>query len=132
DDAVEFLKRIVPTYEDAGTKEWTWGIVVKENGKLIGGCSIFGEPEHARAEIGYVIARPYWGQGLVTEAVREMLRLGFDELGLNRIEARCRPENIGSARVMEKNGMTYEGTLREQMFVKGKYWDWKLYSILRR
>src|SRR6266487_1640266 len=60
DDAIGFLNRIVPTYEDKKTKIWTWGVVLKENGKLIGGCSIWGEPEHARAEIGYVIGRPYW------------------------------------------------------------------------
>ncbi len=132
DDAIAFLNMVVSSYEDTATKAWTWGIVLKENGKLIGSCGIWGKPEHARAEIGYVIGQPYWGRGLVSEAVREVIRLGFDNLGLNRIEARCDPENIGSARVMEKSGMTYEGILREQTFIKGRYWDWKLYSILRR
>ena len=48
------------------------------------------------------------------------------------MEARCEPANIGSARVMEKKGMSYEGTIREQMYVKDRYVDLKLYSILKR
>ncbi|MDQ4003995.1 MAG: GNAT family N-acetyltransferase, partial [Actinomycetota bacterium] len=56
---------------------------------------------------------------------------GFRKMGLNRIEARCIAKNIASARVMEKAGMTYEGTLREREFVKGAYRDMKLYSVLR-
>lgn len=83
-------------------------------------------------EIGYVMARPYWGQGLMTEALREVLRFGFDALGLNRIQARCKVENAASARVMEKTGMTFEGVLRESSFSKGRFLDLKLYSILRR
>src|SRR5438105_4606081 len=98
DDATIFLNVIMPTYDDPKNKEWAWGMALKGNGKLIGSCALWGEPVHARAEVGYVIGRPYWGQGLVTEAVREILRLGFEELGLNRIQARCHPENIGSAR----------------------------------
>ena len=57
---------------------------------------------------------------------------GFEQMSLNRIEARCELPNIGSARVMEKIGMTYEGVLREQMYTKGAYRDVKMYSILRR
>lgn len=132
DDSIQFLNRVVPTYEDPANKEWTWGVMLKENGKLIGACGIWGKPQHARAEVGYVIGRAYWGQGLVPEAVREILRFGFEELKLNRIEAMCHPNNLASARVMEKSGMSYEGTLREHAFMKGSYWDWKVYAILRR
>ncbi len=66
------------------------------------------------------------------EAVRAMIRFGFEMMNLNRVEARCIAENIASARVMEKAGMTFEGILREHMFVKGKYQDLKMYSILRK
>jgi ribosomal-protein-alanine N-acetyltransferase len=50
---------------------------------------------------------------------------------LNRVEARCIAENTASARVMEKAGMSYEGTMREREYIKGAYRDMKLYSILR-
>ncbi len=66
------------------------------------------------------------------EAVRAVIRFGFGRMGLNRVQARCIAENVASARVMEKAGMAYEGTLRESEFIKGAYRDMKLYSILRR
>lgn len=97
-----------------------WGIEHKADGKFIGTCG-FGNwiTQHQRAEIGYALARPYWSQGYMTEAVRATLIFGFDTMQLNRIEARCKLENIGSARVLEKVGMTFEGVVRQHMFLKG-------------
>jgi ribosomal-protein-alanine N-acetyltransferase len=111
-----------------------WGVVLKDDGVFIGTCGIdVGyAPEHARAELGYVLSRKHWGKGLMPEAVRAVIRFSFGRMGLNRVEARCIAENTASARVMEKAGMTYEGTLREREFIKGAYRDMKLYSILRR
>jgi [ribosomal protein S5]-alanine N-acetyltransferase len=74
-------------------------------------------PEHARAELGYVLSREHWGKGLMPEAVRAVIRFGFGRMELNRIQARCVAENTASARVMEKAGMTYEGTLRESEYL---------------
>jgi ribosomal-protein-alanine N-acetyltransferase len=111
-----------------------WGVVLKYDAVFIGTSGIYVgyAPEHARAELGYVLSREYWGKGLMPEAVRAVIRFSFGRMGLNRVEARCIAENTASARVMEKAGMTYEGTLREREFIKGAYRDMKLYSILRR
>jgi [ribosomal protein S5]-alanine N-acetyltransferase len=109
-----------------------WGIVHRSDAKLIGTCGIVRERASHRAEINFALSRRYWNQGYMTEAVREIIRFGFDVLGLNRIQARCKVSNVGSARVMEKAGMTFEGVLREYSFSKGKYLDLKMYSILRR
>jgi len=68
----------------------------------------------------------------MNEAVCVVIRFGFEGLGLNRIQARCKVVNVGSARVMEKAGMAFEGVLREYSFSKGEYLDLKMYSILRR
>jgi len=119
-------------YEHPESASFSWGLVLKESGKLIGTMGMSVNRRDSRAEIGYAIGRRYWGMGLTTEATKAVIRYGFEELGLNRIEARCDPANIGSARVMEKAGMTFEGVLREQMFSKGRYDDLKIYSILRR
>ena len=110
-----------------------WGIVLKEDGAFVGtrGVDVGYAPEHARAEPGYVLSREHWGRGIMPEAVRAIIRFGFDRTGLNRMEARCIAENTASARVMEKAGMTYEDTLREREFIKGVYRDMELYSILR-
>lgn len=111
-----------------------WGVVRKEDGAFVGTCGLDAgyAPEHARAELGYVLSREYWGKGLMPEAVRAVICFGFERAELNRVEARCIVENTASARVMEKAGMTCEGTLREREFIKGSYRDIKLYSILRR
>jgi ribosomal-protein-alanine N-acetyltransferase len=111
-----------------------WGVVLKDDGVFIGTCGIDAgySPEHARAELGYVLSREHWGKGLMPEAVRAVIRFGFGRMELNRIEARCIAENTASARVMEKAGMTYEGTLRQREYIKGAYRDMKHYAILRR
>lgn len=103
----------------------------KGDGHIVGTCGFVNwSLDHARAELGYAIHREYWGQGLVPEAVRAMISFGFEKIGLNRIEARCIAENTASARVMEKAGMSYEGTLRQREFIKGAYRNIKLYAIL--
>ena len=131
EDSREFLRFATEGYErgDFGG----WGLLLKDSGAFIGTCGLDAgyAPEHARAELGYVLAREHWGRSLMPEAVRAVIRFGFVRAKLNRIEARCIAENVASARVMEKVGMTYEGTLREREFIKGAYRDMKLYSILR-
>ena len=130
-DSQEFLLRILSLYESGHLADW--GIEHKADGKFIGTCGFaVWEPYHSKAEIGYAMSRQYWGQGLMTEAARRVIDFGFENMQLNRVEARCMVENIGSARVMEKSGMTYEGILREHMYAKGRYNDLKIYSILRR
>ncbi len=81
-------------------------------------------------DLGYVLNAKYWGQGIATEATQRLLTFGFDDLGLHRIFATCHPENIGSARVLEKAGFQLEGRLREDKLVRGAYRDSLLYAIL--
>jgi RimJ/RimL family protein N-acetyltransferase len=129
-DSRAFLELAVRKYE--GGDEPDWGIVYKGDGHIVGTCGFVNwSLDHARAELGYAIHREYWGQGLVPEAVRAMIRFGFEKIGLNRIEARCIAENTASARVMEKAGMSYEGTLQQREFIKGAYRNIKLYAILK-
>lgn len=129
-DAEAFLDLTLSRYESGGPPDW--GMVYKGDGRLVGTLGFVGwEREHARAEIGYVLHRDYWGRGLVPEALGAMISFGFDRMGLNRIEARCVAENSASARVMEKAGMSYEGTMRQREFLKGEYRNMKLYAILK-
>ena len=128
-DAKKFIGHVHAFYE-AG-KPAQWAIEHKETGKMIGTVA-FGnvKKEHFTAEIAYALSHDYWGKGYTTEAVKEMLRIGFEELDFIRIAAQCLPENIASERVMQKVGMTYEGTLRKVAYIKGKNRDLKTYSIL--
>lgn len=103
---------------------YDWALTLRENGQMIGTCGFTRiEPAHDLGEIGYVLNPDYWGQGLATEAVREILRFGFETLRLHRIEARYMVGNDASRRVMEKCGMTFEGIHRDMMLVKGQYRD---------
>ncbi|QIN78004.1 GNAT family N-acetyltransferase [Rubrobacter marinus] len=129
-DAEAFLDLTMGRYGSGDAPDW--GLVYKGDGRLIGTAGFVAwEREHARAEVGYILHRDYWGRGLVAEALAAMISYGFEKLDLNRIEARCFAENAASARVMEKAGMTYEGTMRQREFLKGAYRDMKLYAILK-
>lgn len=131
EDSVNFLKSAIQRYENMEVSEW--GVVYKENNKFIGTCGYgWWRPAHNRAEIGYALSRKYWDRGLMTEAVKEAIKFGFEQMQLNRIEGTCFVENFASQRVLEKVGMTFEGILREQLLVKGIYRNLRLYSILRK
>src|SRR5699024_212055 len=99
-----------------------WGIVVKEDKKLIGVIDFVSwQTEHRTAEIGYVLAQEYWSKGLMTEAVKAVIQFGFAEMDLIRIQAKCFTENTGSAKIMQRGCVTYEGTKRKASFLKGKH-----------
>jgi ribosomal-protein-alanine N-acetyltransferase len=130
EDSSMYLKVIDEKYQRR--QAFHWGIIEKESKMLIGRVAFISFDEvNDRTEIGYVISKLYWNKGLVPEAARELIKYGFNELGANRIEARCNEDNIGSERVMQKAGMKFEGILREQLKMKGKYKNKKIYSILR-
>ena len=86
--------------------------------------------ERWQAELGYTLHRDYWGQGYASEAGEALLRYGFTELRLHRVFAECHPDNVGSARVMQRLGMRYEGRLREVEWSGGEWWDMLHYAIL--
>jgi len=98
---------------------------------VVGDCVLFWCGE-GQAEVGYVLNPAYYGHGYATEAVGVLLRLGFEDLGLHRIAARCDARNTASARVMERAGLRREAHLVQSEFVKGEWTDELIYAILRR
>jgi ribosomal-protein-alanine N-acetyltransferase len=130
EDARTFLRTVLENY--AKNEPSVWAICLKETGDLIGTTGLLNwNRDHYRVEIGYALARKYWNQGIVTEAVKGMIDHLFHNTDLIRIEARCKIPNIASARVMEKAGMKFEGILRKQMHFAGVSHDMKMYSIIR-
>lgn len=65
--------------------------------------------------MGYTLHRHHWGRGYATEVAGLLLRVGFEQLGLERVAATCDPQNIASARVREKAGLCYKGRLRDSL-----------------
>jgi [ribosomal protein S5]-alanine N-acetyltransferase len=129
-----FISRAIAKAEESPCRDYQYAAILKESGKLIGACGInlFGEDE---AEIGWILHRDYWKQGLGTEMGAFLLRFGFTDLKLRRITARCDSENYGSYRVMERNGMRREGYFIENRFSKKlfekPYRDELSYAILK-
>lgn len=110
----------------------SWCIEHLETGKVIGTIGLmWWNQEHNSAEIGYSLSQDYWNQGLMTEALQEVLRYSFEELNIHRLEAQHECTNPASGRVMEKVGMRKEGMLQGRLRNKGRYVDVYLYAILR-
>lgn len=128
--AEELIERLLYRYENR--KQIRWAIVLKETEQFIGTCGFHAiEEEHWKAEIGYELHPDSWGQGIMTEVIKAVIQYGFKEIGLNRIEAFYDPENISSARVLEKNGFEYEGLLKKRFFEKGKFVDGAIAAIIK-
>lgn len=106
-------------------------VVLRDSGVVIGDTVLIWLSEaHKQGEIGYVFHPEHHGRGLAGEAAREMLRLGFEGLGLHRISARCDARNIPSARLMERLGMRQEAHYRENELFKGEWSDEYVYAML--
>ena len=130
EDSRVFLRLVLSEY--AEHKPSALGIELKNSGELIGTIGYLNwNNDHKRIEIGYALSRDNWNKGYVTEAAKGLIDFFFHNSDLIRIEARCRLENTGSARVMEKAGMKFEGILRKHIFTKGEHRDMKIYSIIR-
>lgn len=108
----------------------TFAVVTAGDDTLIGAVGLTINAAHARAELGYWIGVPYWNQSYATEAAREVLRFGFQELELHRIHATHLARNPASGRVMQKIGMQREGRLRDHFSKWGVFEDVEIYGIL--
>lgn len=123
----------IQSQADAFTKKGniTYAITLHEDGRLIGAIGLTQDQRHKRAEMGYWIGKPYWGQGYATEAATALLTYGFETLQLNKIYATHFKRNPASGRVMQKIGMSYEGLMRQHARNGERYEDLLYYGILR-
>lgn len=110
---------------------YQWAIVWKETNQPIGSISVVGCDERAqRAHIGYCIGRRWWHMGVTSEALREVIRFLFAEVGMLRVDAMHDARNPHSGGVMRKCGMRLEGTLRQADFNNQGVCDVSIYGIL--
>jgi ribosomal-protein-alanine N-acetyltransferase len=89
------------------------------------------DAEHAQAELGFWIGKPFWGLGYATEAAAALLRFGCESLDLNRVYAHHMVRNPASGRVLLKLGMRQEGLLRQRVRKWGRFEDVMAYAALR-
>lgn len=133
DDAKLLIAQARKAFTDKRRVEW--GIVLKNDPKagVVGRCGFnFWIRQDRRASIGYDLGYAYWGNGIMTEAVRAMVAFGFERMNLNRIEADADAQNIGSIRVLEKVGFQREGMQQDQYFEWDEFHDLVLFALLRR
>lgn len=103
----------------------------RSDGRLCGGIGLHPENQHQRAELGYWIGVPFWGNGYATEAALAVVRYGFEVLKFNRIFAAHFAGNDASGRVLQKVGMQYEGRMPQAIRKWDKFVDLERYAILR-
>ena len=108
-----------------------FAIGLRAGPRLVGAVGLELELTHQRAELGYWIGVPYWGNGYATEAASAAVRYGFDTLHLARIYAMHFPENPASGKVLRKIGMRHEGRLRSHILKWEQFHDLELYGLLR-
>lgn len=146
DFAVADTTLVIPhPYQDGMAEEWisthrpgfeagelaVFAAVLRETGELVGAVGLSITRRYDRAEIGYWIGRPYWGRGYCTEAATAVMAFGFTNYRLNRVYATHFVRNPASGRVMQKLGMTREGTLRQHAKRWDRFEDFVVYGILR-
>jgi ribosomal-protein-alanine N-acetyltransferase len=111
---------------------YDWAIIDRESRKMIGTCGFTKiDTANNSAEIGYVLNPDFHRRGFGSEAVKRILKFGFEELKLNRIEARFMQGNEASLALMRSVGMTFEGYMRDLVLAKGSYRTVGVSSILR-
>lgn len=134
----EFATAVPHPYPEGAAEQWIAGhaqaarerrelhyaVTLREGGVVLGAMSLLNlQPQHARAEIGYWIGVPYWGQGHASEAAVRLLAHAHEGCGLTRVVAQCLARNRASARVLEKAGLQCEGRLVLHVHQNGRYED---------
>ena len=130
----EVQKRISRMVEDIARGEAAfWVLTDPDDDRALAYLGFFRwDVPHQTAELGYVLDRSRWGQGLMSEVLPMLVRFGFEQLGLHRMDARVEPENGASVRLLKKLGFKDEGMLRERtLHADGSRSDLALLGLLR-
>lgn len=130
DEAAALIHRLRELYEAQTAIHWA--VTRQKDDRVIG---LFGygtwDCDHRHAEVGYDLARAEWGQGLAAEALRAIVRFGFTEMDLVRVEAQTIADNVESVRLLSRLGFRLEGLRRRfSLEADGLYHDGAIYGLL--
>lgn len=108
-------------------------LAIEVEGKAVGGIGISLQSDVMRknAELGYWLGEKYWGLGIVTEAIAEIVKMAFNKYDIIRIYARPFGNNFASQKVLEKNGFQLEARIEKNIFKNGEFLDELIYAIRR-
>jgi len=112
---------------------YLFAIVAKEGRQHVGNLKVGPiQAQHSYADVSYFIGeKSVWGRGLASDAIRCSIHIGFERLGLHRLQAGLYERNLASGRALEKAGFTYEGRLRAQLLGPEGWEDHLWYGVLR-
>jgi RimJ/RimL family protein N-acetyltransferase len=127
-DAEDFIRAMLSADKDS-----TFAFAITLDDKVIGSIGVFRQDNiHYRtAEMGYYIGEPYWGNGYMTNAIKQVCEYVFKNTDIIRIFAEPFTYNIASCRALEKAGFQYEGTLKSNAVKCGNIVDMKMYALIR-
>ncbi len=125
----ELLQKYIDSYKSRTT--YRWAVIEKTSEKCIGQIAFFlVDAKNNFAELEYCIGTDYQCRGYMTEAVRAVIKFGFEQMHLHKIQICTKEMNTPSKRVIEKCGLTYEGMLRDYFYMDGEYVGRLYYSML--
>jgi RimJ/RimL family protein N-acetyltransferase len=125
-----YLEQVLGFQHERPRSAWELAVIERSSGVLIGACTLtYLAP--AEADLGYLLARRVWRQGLASEIAALLVNAGFAELALTRISSTVDVRNLASIRVLEKTGLRWEATLRRLRKVRGAWRDCHLLAIAR-
>lgn len=129
-DSLDYVNSVVTMPE--GCKEWQFSVFC--GGDFAGLVGFKGTDRlNMKSEIGYWLKEEFQHRGIMTESVRALIKFGFSELDLNRIQIKCAPENVKSNKIPQRLGFTLEGIERESEFVKeGVFRNANVWSFLKK
>lgn len=127
-DAKDYINFVLSSDKNA-----TFAFAITSHDKVVGSISVTRKDNihSCTAEMGYYIAEPYWGNELGTSAINQVCKYIFNNTDIIRIFAEPFSHNVGSCRILEKNGFEYEGTLRSNAIKNDCIVDMKVYSLIK-
>ncbi len=124
------LDGVIQAQSSRRRRFWELAIERAADAAILGACDLTLQSRE-ELEVGYLLARPHWGQGYATEALRAVLAAGFNELGVVRIVATTAVGNDRSTRVLERAGLRWEALLRGHARGRGRTWDVNVFCVGR-
>ena len=125
-----YLEQVIGFQREQPRSAWELAVTERPAGALIGACTLtFLAP--GEVDLGYLLARHMWQQGLASEVARALVNAGFEGLALTRISSTVDVRNLASVRVLEKTGLRWEATHRRLRKVRGTWRDCHIMAIAR-
>lgn len=129
DDSLWWINHIARLAEDG--RQYNFALRLKNSTEMIGTISLVPSYPHQKAILGYWLAEEHWNNGYMTEALSTLIQFGFEQLSLHKIYAPHFASNPASGKVMQKAGMEYEATLKDEYFKDGIFHDVHRYCIIK-